>query len=352
MEPALQILTAISLGLLCIALALWGILLLYRALDNRARIRRAHIADRWLLLLLPVLEEDAMVESLPQVRKAEELEAVLALLRDLAERFRGQYLTRLQTILTHIGGERYGQHMLQQKGLVYRLRGCALLAWTAPNAQVDGALLRVLQTDARRVVRIEAAHALAMRRTQGIRLTVVLEALRAVDALRSERVRDILRLMAPGRGAELKQLLPVAQSPREKVLLLDSLSVAGELELTDLAAQALPDPTPSVRAAAVLTLERLADPAHLQAVANLAQDPDYRVRLAVAKYAISMGNDPMAVDVLKQLAVDTNFDVQRVAVRGLAASGNPRWQDNIPTTSTNPQLLAALVDEAAAALPA
>lgn len=349
MEPALQILIFISLGLMGLALALWVALLVYRALDNRARIRRAEITDRWLLLLLPVLEEEATVESLPLVSSDEEREAVLALLRQLAERFRGQYRTRLQAILTHIGGERYGLRVLQSHGLAQRVRGCALLAWTGANARVDDALLRVLQQDQRPEVRIEAAHALAMRQAQGIRLAVVLEALRATAALRSDRARDIVRLMAPGCSAELALLLPAAQTPREKVLLLDGVSVAGVLDLTDLVAGFLHDPHPTVRAAATHTLQRLADPTHLQAVAGLATDAHTQVRLAVAKFAVSMGNDPLAMEVLSQLAADANFDVQRVAVHGLTASGNPHWRQCLPATPANPELLSALVDEASAA---
>ncbi|MEN3940438.1 HEAT repeat domain-containing protein [Prosthecobacter sp. SYSU 5D2] len=325
MESGLFILTCAALALLALALVLWMVLLGYRLVDNRQRARRVVMADEWLLKLLPVLEMETSVTSLPKVRGGNEMEAVLSLLRDLMERFRGQYRDQLREILVHIGGADFGLRLLRQRHVTSRLRGCALLGWTGESPAVNAALRLALQDEAKEV-RMEAAYALALRGPTGLGVREVLESLEEKDALASDRLRDVVRMLAPGRSQELARLLPGAATPRLRVLLLDGLSAAGDLAHSDLIATQLQDAAPAVRAAAVLALERLGDPMQISRVGLLAQDPSPKVRLAAAHYLVSMGPDTEALQWLENLVLDENYEVKRQAVHGLAKVGGRAWQ--------------------------
>ncbi|QIF05639.1 HEAT repeat domain-containing protein [Roseimicrobium sp. ORNL1] len=343
-EPALVILTIIALTFASVAVLLWCSLLLYRMRENRRSKRRDQIADRWLTLLLPALEGGESLASLPRLRGRLETEAVLGLLRDLAERFRGQYRDNLHEVLKHIGAETYGFRLLKRTSETSRMRGCALLAWMAPSAQVDEKLA-VLLRDPRPSVRLEAAHALTARSTPGISLQTIMTSLRGTEAMRSERTRDIIRLMAPGQSPTLSWLLQSATDAREKTLLLDGLAVAGDFMYATQVATYLADPSAKVRATAVDALERLADPQHIEAVAVLARDPDANVRLAVARYARSMRGDNTATTVLEYLAMDRHFEVRRTAVHALATWGGRSW-DHLVSMAPQDPLLESIIREA------
>jgi HEAT repeat protein len=317
--------------------------------DNSRRKRREQVADRWLSLLLPALEGGQDLVFLPRLRGRLETEAVLGLLRDLAERFRGQYRDNLHAVLHHIGAEDYGFRMVKRSSANARMRGCALLAWMAPSAKVDAKLAMLLR-DARAGVRLEAAHALAARRTPAISLETIITSLRGTGALRSDRARDIIRVMSPGHGGALGWLLETAVDPREKALLLDGLAVAGDFAHASQAAMFLNDNSPLVRAAAVSTLEQLADPLHIDAVVDLARDPDARVRKNVARYAKTMHGDVTAIAVLETLSMDRNFEVRRIAVHALAAWKGRSW-DQLAFLAQQDPLLASLMKEAAQTAP-
>ncbi|MEZ0276400.1 MAG: HEAT repeat domain-containing protein [Roseimicrobium sp.] len=349
MEPVLLILTVIALSLAATSVVLWLCLLLYRMADNRRRKRREQVADRWLCLLLPALEGGQDLASLPRLRGRLETEAVLGLLRDLAERFRGQYRDNLHAVLHHIGAEDYGFRLVKRSSANARMRGCALLAWMAPSVRVDEKLATLLR-DPRPGVRLEAAHALAARRTPSISLETIITSLRGTGALRSDRARDIIRLMSPGHGGALSWLLETAIDPREKALLLDGLAVAGDFAHASQAALFLSDGSSKVRATAVSTLEQLADPMHIEAVAVLARDPDPRVRLCVARYAKTMHGDVSAIAVLETLSMDRNFEVRRVAVHALAAWRGRSW-DQLAFLARQDPLLESLMREAAQSTP-
>ncbi|RBP39782.1 HEAT repeat protein [Roseimicrobium gellanilyticum] len=344
MEPALLILIVISLALAAAAVLLWLGLLLYRVMDNRQRRKREQTADRWLSLLLPALEGGQSLNALPRLRGRLETEAVLGLLRDLAERFRGQYRDNLHAVLKHIGAEEYGFRLLKKSSENFRMRGCALLAWMAPSARVDEKLA-VLLRDPRPGVRLEAAHALAARSTPGISLQTIMTSLRGTEAMRSDRTRDIIRLMAPGQSPALGWLLQSAVDAREKALLLDGLAVAGDFMYATQAATYLSDASAKVRAAAVDALERLADPLHIDAVGVLARDPDPRVRLSVAHYARTMHGDNTATTVLEFLAMDRHFEVRRTAVHALAVWRGRSW-DHLTALARQDPLLESIMREA------
>lgn len=344
MEPALLVLTVIGAVLAAAAILLWLGLLFYRMVDNHRTRRREQITDRWLTQLLPALEDGQGLYSLPRLRRRLETEVVLGLLRDLADRFRGHYRDNLHAVLKRIGAEDYAFRLLKQSSESSRLRGCALLAWMAPSARVDEKLATLLR-DPRAGVRLEAAHALAARSTPGISLQTIMTSLRGTEAMRSDRARDIIRLMAPGQSPALSWLLQSAGDAREKTLLLDGLAVAGDFMYATQAATYLTDASAKVRAAAVDALERLADPLHIDSVAMLVRDPDPRVRLSVARYARTMHGDPTATTVLEFLAMDRHFEVRRVAVHALAAWRGRSWEHLTALARQDP-LLESIMREA------
>lgn len=346
MTAALTVLIFVALGLMLAAVFLWLLLLGYRVADNRARKWRAAVSDIWLDRLLPVLEGDADADTLPTIRNRAELEAVLGLLNELIERFRGQYREIIGRILVQIGGQDFGLRLLHDRHIGARLRGCALLGWTGKSMKVDLALVRALD-DRQRQVRVEAACALALRQPERKVLRDILDRLREASALASDRVRDAVRRLSPGHAAELAGMLKTADSPRLRVLILDGLASAGDLTWTDVVAKELESAAPTVREAAVKTLSRLADPTHIPAVALLVRDEDYRVRLAAARFAAEMGPAPDTLSMLSALARDPHFEVQQVAVFSLAETGGAAW-DELANADQGCANLKALVQEAQA----
>lgn len=345
MDPALIVLTRCIVALGALALLLWGLLLLHRVLDNRRQRRLQQLQEVWLERLLPVLEGAEPAASLPRVRDALTMDAVLTLLRELLERFRGQYSEALRGVLHHIGAEAYGLRLLGRWRSVARLRGCALLAWTG-STPATAAALRARLGDRRPQVRLEAAWALAQHGAPGSSLREILPALEQSGMLKSERARDIVRRLAPGRGDELAALLEAGATDRARVLLLEGLALCGDAALAERAAVQLKATGARVREAAVRTLERLADPLYIGAVTALATDADAGVRKAVAEYTVAMCADTEARNILYWLIHDANFDVQRTAIHGLARHGGAPWQ-RLQSQAAKSPLLEALIAEAA-----
>lgn len=341
MTAALTVLTLIAVALMLAAFLLWLLLLAYRLADNRARAWRSRIHDQWLGRILPVLEGDAPVDTLVKIRHRAELEAVLGLLNELIERFRGQYREVIGQILIQVGGQDFGLQLLQDRHVTARLRGCALLGWTGKSPKVDLALIRALG-DVHRQVRVEAACALALRKPEKKVLRDILDRLREVSALASDRVRDAVRRLSPGHAEELAAMLKTADSPRLRVLILDGLASAGELAWTDLIATELGSPSAAVREAAIKALRRLADPTHIPAVARLVDDPVYRVRLEAARFAAEVGPDSTTQAMLIRLAQDSHYEVQRKAVFSLAHTGGKAWEDLIQAEAADPSLKALI----------
>lgn len=348
MEPALHLLILAILGLTALAALLLALLILHRWHNNRRDARLRVIQEEWLQRLLPVLEGEEPVTSLPVAAEGLPMDAVLTLLRELLERFRGKYREELSAILRHIGAEDFGRRLLRQRSQRSRVRGCALLAWVEPRTETDAELLQLL-LDPRPVVRLEAASALAHRGSPDARLGAIFQALEDVSALQSDRVRDVLRLLAPHRGPELATLLTSARSDRARVLLLEALALSGDGAQTEQIAAQLQARNPKVRAAAVKALHSLADPAYIEAVTALATDADPKVRKEVADYSASMCADNKTRNVLYWLIHDADFDVQRTAIHALARHGGAPWH-RLQSQAAKDPLMDAMIQEAREAL--
>lgn len=344
MDPLLPILTGCILALGGLALCLWGLLLLHRVIDNRRLRRMQHLQDIWLERLLPVLEGERPASSLPRIGDSVTMESVLALLRQLLERFRGQYAETLHEVLRHMDAEAFGLRLLAHRRTMKRLRGCALLAW-AGSETTTMAALRARLGDRQPQVRLEAAWALAKHGAPGTSLREILLALAQADMLKSERARDVIRMLAAGRGDELAGLLEAATSDRARILLLEGLALCGDRTLAERAAAQLKAGGARVREAAVRTLARLADPLYIRAVTPLATDPDPGVRKAVAEYTTAMCSDTEARNILYWLIHDDNFEVQRTAIHGLAQHGGAPWL-RLQSQAAKGPLLEALIAEA------
>jgi hypothetical protein len=65
----------------------------------------------------------------------------------------------------------------------------------------------------------------------------------------------------------------------------------------------------------------------------------------VARYAASMNGEGSSLAILKELAMDREFDVRRTAVHALAASGGPVWEE-LGRLSQHDALLESLMREA------
>jgi hypothetical protein len=104
---ALTLITWIALAFMTAAILLWAFLLWHRWRDNQRLRWAAKTRDLWLERILVALEEPtADLTQLPKPKTLEGLEVVLSLLREVAERFRGQYRIRIAAILIAAGVRR------------------------------------------------------------------------------------------------------------------------------------------------------------------------------------------------------------------------------------------------------
>lgn len=279
-------------------------------------------ADRWLQHLLPVLEGQNATTVLPVPASSEEMSVAQGVILELVQRVKGQYRDRLRAVLEHIGAEPGLLQDLKSALSEVKIKACRLLALTRENPDVDLHLSRAL-ADSDWQVRLEAAYALALRQPLGLTLESVLSPLRTTPALESELAGKMVQQFAlrPGRGEELARALMGSRNPHERVILLSGIAHADDLTLSDMVAWQLADYSPAVRAEAVRTLERMADPLQITKVTALANDPATEVRQAVAVYATSMGGGAAAQVALRSLAADSAPEVRQLAEAGLR-----RWQ--------------------------
>ena len=333
----LETILAVAAVFLLLAAGLWVWLLLAHAAAERRERRARRITDDWLDRLLPVLEGEADAATLPTLRNKEELDAVLALLRDLMERFKGSYRNHLSAVLSSIGAIRHGRHLLGKRLPSERIRGAALLGWCGPDAEVDSVLTAAL-ADRDAGARLEIADAL-VRRGAAVSPREVLEALCRDEAARSLRARDLFRRWGEESAIDWGRLLAEAPEENARVLVLEALRAAGRAEWTgEVSAIAMAGPH-RVTVAALRVLAAMGDPEGAEGArwASGATDPEIR-REAVAAL-VACGSPAVDAGQLVARLKDEDFDVRRAAMDGLQAwhqqarlkglAPADRWQEEL-----------------------
>lgn len=321
--PYLPLLVAIP-ATVAVGLLVWGIRIWRKRQTAAVSRRRDQFSETWLRHLLPVLEGQSQITMLPLPGTAEEMNVATHLILELLERVRGQYRDQLRLVLDHLGAEAMALRDLGSGSPEARISACRLLALTRADSNVDLQLSRALY-DVDWKVRLEAAYALSVRQPLGLTLESLLAPLRTTPAFETELAQKVVRQLAslPGRGDELARALMGSRNPQERVVLLAGIADADDLVLGDVVAWQLSDYAVAVRVEAIRTLERMGDPVQILKVMSLANDPEPRVRQAVAAYAGSMGGGSAAQLALQALANDPSTNVREAAEAGLR-----RWQSS------------------------
>ncbi len=332
----LHVILWVALALLAAALLLWLALLLSHAAEARREKRAAAMGDFWLDRLLPVLGGESESATLPAVRNREELDVVLALLRELLDRFSGSYREKLGEVLSRVGAESYGLKLLQNRAAHERLRGAALLAWCGDNETVDRALLGGLgDRDAR--VRLEAADALVRR---GVKLEAgpLLVALEKEGIGRSLRTRDLFRRWGSTTAVDWQLWLHRDWNEDARVLLLEAANASGTCE-AELFSKQAGHPSPRVVIASLHALESAADPAGAAAARAVFSHKRPQVRRQAARTLGACGGTLEDREALFRLLEDESFEVRKAAFAALLHTGAAtalaqhrpadRWQEEL-----------------------
>jgi len=308
----------IALGLLTVALLLWVALLFSHAAEERREKGAAAMGDVWLDRLLPVLGGESEPDTLPAVRSREELDVVLALLRELLDRFSGSYRERLGEVLSRVGAEAYGLRLLQNSAAHERLRAAALLAWCEANDEVDHGLRNALgDRDAR--VRLEAADALVRR---GVKMDPgpLLVALGKDGIGKSLRARDLFRRWGSVTAVDWKLWLGRDLNEEARVLLLGAASASGTCDAEFFSKQAA-HRSPRVTIASLHALEVAADPAGADAARAAFSHSRPDVRRQAARTLGACGGTAEEREALFQLFGDPSFEVRKAALTALLDMG-------------------------------
>jgi hypothetical protein len=315
----LEVILWVTAAFLSVALGLWMVLLVIHAREERREDRAAGMTDIWLGRLLPVLDGESDVASLPKAGSREELDAVLALLRELLERFRGSYRDRLGEVLHGVGAEAQGLRLLKHRAPHERVRGAALLAWCGNDPAVAGALTAALG-DRDPKVRLEAADALV--RLGAVReIGPLLVALGKGGAGRSLRARDLFRRW----GAATPQMDWATWLARDwpedgRVLLLEAAGASGTCDTEIFRTQAA-HPAARVATLALRELEAAADPAGAAAARRASADSRDAVRLQATRTLGACGSGTGDIDRLLELLADPSFEVRKAAFDALRRAG-------------------------------
>lgn len=310
------LLAAILLGL---ALLLWFALLATHSKEARRAKKTARYHERWLDRLLPVIDDEEALKTLPRPKRREEMEAVIGLLRELGERFRGSYSDSITLVLDRIGAAHFGCRLLESRWPSQRIRGAALLAWCGTNeASTHGLEDALNDRDPR--VRLEAAMGLARKRL--IRDPQhVLRALCRDRAARSLIARDVFRVWGETETSDWSELLSRQWPEYGWVLLLEAAGAAGRAEWVPLIVAQLRHPSALVARTALTALEAIGDPHGTEAARKACRHPDYVVRRQAAKTLAACGRLDECGATLMELLKDPSFEVRRRALRSLLELG-------------------------------
>ncbi|HEY8961968.1 MAG TPA: HEAT repeat domain-containing protein, partial [Luteolibacter sp.] len=258
-------------------------------------------------------------KTLPRPKRREEMEAVIGLLRELGERFRGSYSHSITLVLDQIGAARFGCRLLESRWPSQRIRGAALLAWCGSGDEpVRGLEHAIDDRDPR--VRLEAAMGLA--RKQFIRDPErILRALCRDRAAHSLIARDVFRVWGETEPGDWSELLTREWQEYGWVLLLEAAGAAGRAEWVPLIAAKLHHPSRLVVRTALAALEVIGDPNGAGAAKEACRHSDPTVRRQAAKTLSACGRLDECEATLLTLLEDPSFEVRRRALHSLLALG-------------------------------
>jgi hypothetical protein len=315
----LQTIWLIAAVLLGFALLLWFALLTTHSMEARRAKKIARYHERWLDQLLPVIDDEEALKTLPRPKSRQEMEAVIGLLRELGERFRGSYSHSITLVLDQIGAARFGCHLLESRWPSQRIRGAALLAWCGTHHESTRGLEHSLDDRDPRV-RLEAAMGLA--RKQLIRDPErILRALCRDRAAHSLIARDVFRVWGKTETVDWSELLKREWPEYGWVLLLEAAGAAGRAEWVPLIAAKLCHPSRLVVRTALIALEAIGDPLGTGATRQACRHPDHAVRRQAAKTLAACGRLDECDATLMELLEDPSFEVRRRALRSLLELG-------------------------------
>ncbi|WAC20876.1 HEAT repeat domain-containing protein [Luteolibacter sp. SL250] len=325
----LHVIWIIAAILVTCAVILWIVLLVVHSSAKRRDRLDAGWHDVWMERLLDVLDGAEPVESLPIPGSKAEMEAVIGLLREFGERFRGSYGGRMSSVLTQIRAADFGLRLVRRRGAEQRIRGCALLAWCGPSAELDGQLHRTLEDGDPRVV-LEAAAAL-VRRGAVEDIVPVVRALCRSGAARSLLARDVMRQWGRTATRDWSTLLAERWSEEGWTLLLEAAGTAARGEWTPLVVPLVRHPSPGVATTALMALQESGDPDGAAAAEAASRHDMESVREQAVRTLVVCGDPGRVIPVLEDLLLDESFDVRRAAMDGiLKLGGRARLQGREP----------------------
>ncbi len=305
--------------LIAIAVFLWFLLLMVHFFASQRDKRMAAHADAWLDRLLDVMDGTVAPESLPVPRSLEETEAVIGLLRTLAERFSGSYHERMFLVLRQIRAVDYAMNLLRSRNTDNKVRGCALLAWCGRNTVVDYALHDALDHQDARVV-LEAASALVRRGViHDIRHMV--HALCRSRAAKSLLAQDLFRRWGEMEKSDWSDLFESQWNDDGWVLLLEAVGASGRIEWVDVIIRQTNHSSPAVVRAALSAMANMGDPQGAAIAARACEHLNPQVRWQAVKTIEACGTLEESYESLVKLLNDVSFDVRRAALDAILKFG-------------------------------
>jgi hypothetical protein len=324
----LQIIWLSTAVLLGAALLLGLALMATHSREARRARKTARYHERWLDRLLPIIDDEEALKTLPQPKRREEMEAVIGLLRELGERFRGSYSDSITIVLDRIGAARFGCRLLASRWPSQRIRGAALLAWCGTHEDSTRGLDHALDDRDPRV-RLEAAMGLA--RKGLIRDPErVLRALCRDRAAHSLIARDVFRVWGETTTDDWSALLQGEWPEYGWVLLLEAAGAAGRAEWAPLIIARLHHPSRLVVRTALEALEAIGDPHGTDAAQQACAHFDPAVRRQAAKTLAACARLDECDATLLRLLADPSFEVRRRALRSLLELGGKSLLANTP----------------------
>lgn len=302
----------VSLGLFALSVVAWIWLYIMHLMTTRRMRRREQFQEEWMGRLLDWLESEGDQVELPKPRSAEEMEAVLLQIRDMAESLKGGYRTRLTEALDKIGARSFAIDQLDSAWATQRANAAALLNWCSVSDGMVEALEDALH-DSNPIVRLEAAITL-VRKKRLRKPAKVLKALCKDHAADSLVARDVFKIWGQQGEVDWSALFRLSWPPAGWVLLLEAVGASGNPEWTGLIAMKVNDPVEEIACAALEAMAALGYPDATPLIMRACGHESAKVRQHAALALRSCAVLDEARKSLLKLAVDSNFEVRKTAL--------------------------------------